>query len=102
MPKIAGFRGALWDPSKVELAKVAAAPLTNPKDRLAKGELVRDPTRAIYRYDQSFDAGPRTLTRMTLVCAVRLSPWTDGLIRPHEETVGPWRQPDRSEEHTSE
>src|ERR1043165_3029599 len=86
MPQIAGFRGALWDASKVDLAKVAAEPLTHVKDRLAKGELVRDPTRAIYRYDQSFDAGTRTLTRKTIVCAVRLSPWSDGLVRPHEET----------------
>ncbi|HTL35694.1 MAG TPA: DUF1015 domain-containing protein [Kofleriaceae bacterium] len=70
----------------MDLAKVAAEPLAHVKERLAKGELVRDPTRAIYRYDQSFDVGTRTLTRKTLVCAVRLSPWSDLLVRPHEET----------------
>lgn len=86
MPQIAGFRGVLWDPSKVELAKVAAEPLTHIKERLAKGELVRDATRAMYRYDQAYDIGGRVLTRTTLVCAIRLAPWKDGLIRPHEET----------------
>jgi uncharacterized protein (DUF1015 family) len=86
MPQIAGFRGALWDPSKVDLAKVAAEPLTDVKEHLAKGELVRDSSRAMYRYDQAFDAGTRTMTRTTLVCAIRLSPWTDKLICPHEET----------------
>ncbi|HUS27897.1 MAG TPA: DUF1015 family protein [Kofleriaceae bacterium] len=86
MPQIAGFRGALWDASKVDLKKVSAEPMTHVKDRLAKGELVRDPTRAMYRYDQSFDAGARTLTRTTLLCAIRLSPWSDKLICPHEET----------------
>jgi hypothetical protein len=86
MPQIAGFRGALWDPSKVDLKKVVAEPLTHVKDRLAKGELVRDSTRAMYRYDQSYDVGTRTLSRTTLVCALRLSPWSDGQVRPHEET----------------
>jgi uncharacterized protein (DUF1015 family) len=86
MPQIAGFRGALWDASKVQLSKVAAEPLLHVKDRLAKGELVRDPTRAVYRYDQSFDIGTRTLTRTTILCAVRLSPWSENIVRPHEET----------------
>src|SRR5512143_2254232 len=86
MPQIAGFRGALWDTSKVDLAKAVAVPLTGVKDRLAKGELVRDPSRAMYRYDQVFDAGYRVLTRTTLLAAVRLSPWSEGAIRPHEET----------------
>lgn len=88
MAQIAGFRGAVWDPSKVDLAKVASSPLTHAhvKDKLAKGELVRDPTRAVYRYHQVFEHGGRTHTRATLVAAVRLTPWSEGLVRPHEET----------------
>lgn len=86
MAQIAGFRGALWDPTKVDLAKVASSPLTHAKDRIAKGELVRDPTRAVYRYHQIFEHGGRTLTRQTLVAAVRLTPWAEGIVRPHEET----------------
>ena len=86
MPQIAGFRGALWDASKVELSNVVASAVGDVNARLASGELVRDPARAVYRYNQTFTHGGRSLTRQTLVCAVKLSPWTDGVIRPHEET----------------
>ncbi len=86
MPQIAGFCGALWDASKVELATVVASPVTAVKDRLTKGELVRDPSRAMYRYHQVFAHQGRTVTRQTLVCAVKLEPWSEGQIRPHEET----------------
>jgi len=60
MPQIAGFRGAI-----------------------AGGE--RDAGRAVYRYHQTF-AGPggRPLVRKMLVCAVRLTPWQDLEVRPHE------------------
>ncbi len=85
MPQIAGFRGALWDASKVsDLVKVTTAPIKGAKDLLAKGELVRDPTRAMYRYAQTFDQGGRRISRLMLVCAVRLAPWSEGSIRPHE------------------
>ncbi len=86
MAQIAGFRGALWDGSKVELASVAASPLTGVKAKLASGELVRDPSRAMYRYHQVFHHGGRRVTRQTLVCAVKLEPWTEGVIRAHEQT----------------
>ena len=86
MAQIAGFRGALWDASKVELARVVASPLSHVGDRLAKGELARDTSRAVYRYHQIFEHGGRTLTRHTLVCAVRLEPWSEGTIRAHEQT----------------
>ena len=86
MPQIAGFRGALWDASKVQLASVVASPVTAVKDRLANAELVRDPSRAMYRYHQVFTHGGRQVTRQTLVCAIRLEPWTEGHIRPHEQT----------------
>lgn len=86
MPQIAGFRGALWDPSKVDLAKVVASPVSAVKDRLAKGELVRDPVKAMYRYHQTFTFNKRSITRQTLLVAARLAPWEDGSIRPHEAT----------------
>ncbi len=86
MPQIAGFRGALWDASKVELAKVVASPVTGVQARLASEELVRDPSRAMYRYHQTFTHQGRSITRQTLVCAVRLEPWSEGHIRPHEQT----------------
>ena len=67
MPQVAGFRGAVSD--------------TAPK--LAE----RDAARAVYRYHQIF-AGPggRSFTRKNLVLAVRLAPWSEGTIRPHEAT----------------
>lgn len=86
MPQIAGFRGALWDPAKVDLAKVATAPISNAQELLASGALVCDPARAVYLYHQVFAQGGRTVTRAMLVSAVRLAPWSDGSIRPHEAT----------------
>ncbi|MGE5180521.1 MAG: DUF1015 family protein [Acidobacteriota bacterium] len=86
MAQVAWFRGALWDRSKVELAAVAAAPITGVKDRLARGELVRDPTRALYRYHQQVAIDGRTVTRKMLIAAVRLEPWSEGIIRAHEAT----------------
>jgi uncharacterized protein (DUF1015 family) len=86
MAQIAWFRGALWDGSKVELAQVAAAPITSVRDRLARGELARDATRALYRYHQTFDHDGRQVTRKMVLAAVRLEPWTEGSIRAHEAT----------------
>ncbi len=55
---------------------------------LAAGALVRDPGRAVYRYHQVFaePVSGRALIRKMIVCAVRLEPWTELLIRPHEAT----------------
>ena len=86
MSQIAGFRGVLWDPKKVELAKVVAQPIAEPSAKLAAGQLVRDPSRAVYRYHQSFAAGPRTLVRKSWFAALGLEPWSAGQVRPHEET----------------
>jgi hypothetical protein len=83
MPQIAGFRGILWnklDPTLV------GQPITDPRARLERGELVRDPTRAVYRYHQMFPAGSRTLVRKSWFAAVMLTPWTDKEIKPHEAT----------------
>lgn len=85
MSQIAGFRGALWNSSSVELAKVVASPIADPKAKLAAGELVRDPGRAVYRYHQAFDAGPRVLVRKSWFAAIGLEPW-GAQIKPHEET----------------
>ena len=86
MAQIAGFRGALWDPSKVDLAKAVATPIRGVKDRLAKGELVRDATRAMYLYHQTFAQQNRPITRRTVLAAVKLVPWTEGNVRAHEAT----------------
>lgn len=84
MPHVAGLRGVVPDPTKV--AEVIGAPLELAK-RLADGSLVRDPGRAVYRYQQTFAGPGRTFTRKAFVCAVRLSPYAEGMIRPHEATA---------------
>jgi len=48
--------------------------------------MVRDPSRAVYRYHQTFNHDGRTLTRKLLIAAIQLSPWTEGSVRPHEAT----------------
>jgi uncharacterized protein (DUF1015 family) len=61
-------------------------------DRLAgwqtEGILRRDTTPALYRYHQEFTDRElnRIVTRKGLIAAVALSPWSAGVIRPHETT----------------
>jgi hypothetical protein len=81
MPHITGLRGVLPEASKV--AEVIAAPIDVAKG-LAAGTLTRDPVRAVYRYHETFPGPGRTFTRKSMVCGVRLSPWAEGMIRPHE------------------
>jgi len=83
MPQIAGFRGILWD--KLD-PKLVSAAIKDPRGRLTRGELVRDPTRAMYRYHQAFTAGSRTLVRKSFFAAIKLTPWADREVRPHEAT----------------
>ena len=71
MPHIAGLRGALPD---------------------ASGAVVRDPSRAVYRYHQVFARDGRTFVRKTLVAAVKLAPYADGTIRPHLATTAAARE----------
>jgi uncharacterized protein (DUF1015 family) len=92
MPQIAGFRGALWNPAKVDLAKVVAAPIKNASALLADGTLVKDATRAVYLYHQVFPFQGRTIVRQSILAALRLAPWSDGSIRPHEATEASARE----------
>jgi uncharacterized protein (DUF1015 family) len=89
MPQIAGLRGVVPEASK--LGEVILQPIELAKG-LAAGTLTRDPSKAVYRYHQTF-AGPggRTFTRKMVVCAVRLAAWSEGLVRPHEATTAAGR-----------
>jgi uncharacterized protein (DUF1015 family) len=89
MPPIAGLRGVLPDPSKLKEVIAAPAPGVDVAKALASGAIIRDGGRALYRYHQVFADGAtgRVLTRKMFVCAVRLEPWTQGLVRPHEEAA---------------
>lgn len=84
MPHIAGFRGVLPPASKV--AEVISKPVELAKG-LAAGTLARDPGRSVYRYHETFAGPSRTFVRKSFVCAVRLSPYAEGMVRPHEETT---------------
>jgi uncharacterized protein (DUF1015 family) len=55
------------------------------------GVLVRDPEPAFYRYDQTFvppgGRGGPTLTRRGFLALVRLVPFADAIVLPHERTL---------------
>ena len=99
--QLAGLRGLLYDPATVDLAMVVAAadaalPAGPDPHALGKldaaalgawqddGAMVRDGSRAVYRYHQVFVSGGRTLTRKLLFAAGKLAPWAEGTIRAHE------------------
>jgi uncharacterized protein (DUF1015 family) len=60
-----------------------------------RGVLARDAEPALYRYDQSFTppdgaapgSGKRTITRRGFFAGVRLHPFSDRVILPHERTL---------------
>ena len=79
MPQIAGFRAALPTPGKVSEVVTSY----EPKPGLADGVMARDRS-GVYRYHQVFAGPSRTFTRKSLYCAVQLTPYAEGQIRPHE------------------
>jgi len=48
--------------------------------------LVRDPEPAYYYWETEFQVGGRKFTRTGLAALVRLEPFSNGMIRPHEQT----------------
>ena len=57
---------------------------------IAQGVVVRDNEPAFYRYDQSFlppGGGTQTITRRGFLAAVRLHPFSDRVVLPHERTL---------------
>jgi uncharacterized protein (DUF1015 family) len=59
-------------------------------DWVKSGVLVRDVEPAFYRYDQSFlppGGGTQTITRRGFLAAVRLHPFSDRVVLPHERTL---------------
>jgi len=54
---------------------------------LAEGILAVDPEPAFYLYDQEFFRSGRLLRRRSLLARVRLEPWANGVVRPHEHTL---------------
>jgi uncharacterized protein (DUF1015 family) len=44
-----------------------------------------------YLYQQTFEAYGQKHTRHTLMCAVELHPFSEGIVRPHENTYGQYK-----------
>jgi uncharacterized protein (DUF1015 family) len=59
----------------------------------AAGILVRDRRPALYRYEHTFTSDGQRITRRGLFAAVRLTPWHERVVLPHEATFpGPVRE----------
>ncbi len=54
---------------------------------LDEGVLARDEAESYYVHDQRFQHQGQRLTRRGLLARVRLRPWDEGAIRPHEHTL---------------
>src|SRR4051812_45513 len=54
---------------------------------LSDGALRRDPSPALYRYDQTFHVEGREHTRKGFICRVRLRRFDEGVMLPHERTL---------------
>ena len=50
--------------------------------------LVRDPVPGLYVYHQRFEHGGKTYTRRMFISRLRLRPFSEGSILPHERTFG--------------
>lgn len=55
---------------------------------LADGTLVREARPALYVYHQTFAHDGRPYTRRQLITRLRLMPFSEGIVLPHEETFG--------------
>lgn len=63
----------------------AAATLTG---WLSRGVLLQESAPAFYLYEQGFQHEGRPLTRRAFLARVRLHPWDEGKVLPHERTLG--------------
>lgn len=54
---------------------------------MAAGALLQEAEPALYIYDQSFTYEGQRLTRRGVLALLRLTPWSEGVVLPHEETM---------------
>src|SRR5205085_4610426 len=57
------------------------------RDMLREGILVQDSARSVYVYHQEFEVEGKRFTRRGFLARVRLEPFGQGQIYPHEETM---------------
>ncbi|MCO6439161.1 MAG: DUF1015 domain-containing protein [Phycisphaerae bacterium] len=55
---------------------------------IEEGVMVRENEPALYVYHQEFEHGGQKHTRRMLIARVRLQPFSEGVILPHEQTFG--------------
>lgn len=55
---------------------------------MADSVLRRDTIPSFYLYRQTFPYGDRTYERHLLFARLRLTPWSEGIVLPHEQTFG--------------
>lgn len=58
------------------------------QDWIRDGTLIRDPAPALYVYHQRFEHDGKPYTRRMFIARVRLQPFSEGSILPHERTFG--------------
>ncbi|HUF53082.1 MAG TPA: DUF1015 domain-containing protein [Dehalococcoidia bacterium] len=78
---------------RIELAESSGAgrykSATNTLSRWMNNRILRrDKIPAFYLYRQSFPYGGKTYERRLLFARLRLVPWSDGVVLPHEQTFG--------------
>lgn len=56
------------------------------------GILVEDTTPAYYLYQQTFTSHNAKHSRRTLMCGVQLADFSEGIVRPHENTFGKYKE----------
>jgi uncharacterized protein (DUF1015 family) len=52
------------------------------------GVFTRDPVPSYFLYEQTFTVDKKTYHRKTLMATVQLTPFSEGIVRPHENTHG--------------
>jgi uncharacterized protein (DUF1015 family) len=60
---------------------------TTMSEWMAAGALLREDEPALYLYDQQFSLDGKAATRRGVLAALRLTPWSEGIVLPHEETM---------------
>ena len=55
---------------------------------LAEGALVRDDAPCFYLYRQTFERDGKSYSRTIIFARLRLQPWEEGAVLPHEQTFG--------------
>src|SRR5438067_2878589 len=75
------------EPGDTEAENKYARAARSLRDWVAEGVLRQDTARALYVYEQEFEAEGKTYTRRGFFARVRLEPFGTGRVFPHEQTM---------------